>query len=135
MRSLYGQGFEFENIAASGLAGGDGAGGKFDYRMSAEGSGDAARPDISANLYDAPIAIKINEVERDLHSEGMYGFAGDDPEPFAWLQIAAAEEPFIAAGSGIGDLDRTADFSLTSAVANAQEPGWARFLRGKETPP
>jgi len=128
-------GFELEDVAALGLAGSDRAGWQLDDRVRAESARDAAGSDIASDLDHPAIPVEIDQIEGELHGKGVDGFAGDDPQAFAGLKAGAAEKTSITAGSGIGDLDARADFSLTSDVANAQEPGRAGFLRGKEAPP
>ena len=62
-----------------------------------------------ADLAHTQSAIEIDEVDWKLHSDGMHGFAWDDPQSGSWLEASAAEQAFVAPGAGTGDLDARTD--------------------------
>jgi hypothetical protein len=54
----------------------------------------------------------------------MNAFTGNNPETMSWLQPPMFQQPRIALGAGIGDVDRIAKHSTARHVANVkfQEP-------------
>ena len=51
------------------------------------------------------LAIKIDEVDRELHPERVYRFARDNPQSLACGKSAAAQETFGSFGAAAGDLN------------------------------
>ena len=70
---------ELEGIPGTGLGTANCAGRKFEDGVRGKTDGNAPRWYAFTHLLDYMLAIKINEVDRKLHKEGMDRFAGNDP--------------------------------------------------------
>jgi hypothetical protein len=121
-------------VAWLGLCGFNYASGELEDRVGAEAAGDAAGADSSADLYYAVLPVQIDEVERELHGEGVDSLAGYDPEAFAGAEAGAAKEALVAAGGGVGHLDPVANFSLARGVEDPHEFERAGHLLRKQVP-
>ena len=53
-------------------------------------------------LADALLLIQVDQIDRKPHEEGVDGFAGDDPESVAGVELLVTEESDVALGAGIG---------------------------------
>lgn len=129
-----GQAVELEDVAALSTAGGDYASGKLNNGMGTERAGDASGADGLTDLDDAVFAIEIDEIDGELHGEGVDGFAGDDPEALAGAQAGAAEQAFAAARGGAGKFYVVANLGVAGGVADVKKPWRIRRLFGEQTP-
>jgi hypothetical protein len=65
------------------------------------------------------LAVQINEVDGELHSEGVDGLTGDDPQALPWRKPLAAKQAFPALGAFIGDFRTSGKHSLAREVRDA----------------
>ena len=76
----------------------------------------APRRDIGPDFLDAPISIQVDEIDGELHAEGMDSFAWNDPKAFAAVQVLMIEKTPASARSSICDGDGVAQLSVAGTV-------------------
>ncbi len=74
-----------------------------------------------ANLAHSLLLVEINEVDRELHEEGMNGFAGYDPQTLPRLQPLVFEQSDAALGAGIGGVRRVGKHGVAGEIANEDQ--------------
>jgi hypothetical protein len=94
--------------------------------MSGEASGETPGRDIASQLFDSLPAVNVNEVDGELHPEGVDRFAGHDPKASAWRQALAPEEALASFGTRVGLLEAGGEHGFAGEVCHAQKVfrGW-----------
>ena len=86
--------YDLQNVATLGLSFPDGAGGEFENGMRREAGGQSPGRNGFPRLFHAVLSIKIDQVDGELHEEGVDGLAWDDPHPFPWTKAFATQQTF-----------------------------------------
>jgi len=74
-----------------------------------------------AHFADAALLVDEDEVDRELHEEGVNRQAGDDPEAFAFLETGMLEQTDVALTAGVGDRDGIAQQGAAGLVTHVDE--------------
>jgi len=71
---------------------------------------------IVADFYDSVAAVQIDEIDRELHAEGVYGFTGDYPQTFARRKPLAPQQTPSTRCAFVGDYHVAGEQGLASDV-------------------
>lgn len=96
----------------------NGSAGEFDNRMRRKACGETPCTDVAANLFDAVLTIKVDEIDGKLHKEGVNGFAGNDPHAFSAPQAFFSEKAFGALRTRTRNLRVFGNHRVAGKVAN-----------------
>jgi hypothetical protein len=87
---------------------------------------------MASRLDDVALSIKIDKVDGKLHSEGVDGLAGNNPEPLPRLESRTAEQTLPAPLTTVGNFDSIGNLNLAREIGYAQSDLCpARRLRQK----
>jgi hypothetical protein len=69
---------------------------------------------VTPCLDDTIAPIEIDEIDGELHAEGVHSFARHNPEALTTSQSGPAQQAFPAALAAVCQLDSVSDFGLAS---------------------
>jgi hypothetical protein len=72
------------------------------------------------DFFHSLVPVQINQVDRELHAEGMNRFAGNDPQSFSGGEHLATQQTLSTLGAVIGHVYTMRKFSLPSQIRDAQ---------------
>ncbi|HVJ07460.1 MAG TPA: hypothetical protein VM554_03695 [Acidisarcina sp.] len=87
------------------------------------------RSHIASDFFYPLVAIEIDEVDREAHCEGMYGFAGDDPQTLTREETLAPQQALSTLCAAIGYDYTAGKFGVTGDIADPQTEIGLRFAR------
>lgn len=87
---------KFELVSPSGLRPADRARGKLEHRVRGETGRQPPRRHIAPDLFHSYVAVQVNEIDGELHAEGVYSFAGEDPQTFSGPKPLTAQQTLSA---------------------------------------
>ncbi len=78
--------------------------------------------------------IDVNQIDREFHEKSVDAFARYDPETFSWPKLFVLQQADGSLFTGIGKIDRIADYNTACHVTEAIlhrlfDPVIGRFLR------
>jgi hypothetical protein len=73
-----------------------------------------------SGLLHSLIAIQINEINREFHSEGMNTFARNDPEAFSRRKDLASQKTFSAFSALVSYIYAVGEFRLPRQICDPQ---------------
>ena len=111
-----GRGKNLQRVAALRLGSADRSRGEF--KNGVRGKADRKPPGRNAFAYlaDSVVAIDVNEIDGELHEEGMNGLAGDDPEASAGFEAHSAEKAPVALRPAVCDFERSRERCAAGAI-------------------
>ena len=65
------------------------------------------------------ISVKVHEIDRELHEEGMNRLAGGDPQSFTWRETVMLEQAGTALGAGVGHFRPGGQHGIAGLIADA----------------
>jgi hypothetical protein len=102
--------------------------------MRGETGRQAPRAHVGAQFPDAVVAIQKDEVDGELHEEGVYRLTGNDPQAFSASESLAAKQAFVTPEPGVRDFKRTSQKGAARFVCDLKPNiGEGLFSRGHET--
>ena len=83
-----------------------------------------------ADLPDSVPAIQIDQVNGELHEEGVYGFTGEDPQAFSGSQPRAPQQALATPGTAVGHFQAGGKHSMAGEICDLQAGlrGWRAAL-------
>jgi len=90
--------------------------GEFKKWSARKGRQKAAREERFRVPADSVVAIDVNEIDGELHEEGMNGFAGNDPEASAGFEAHSAEKAPVALRPAVCDFERSRERCAAGAI-------------------
>jgi len=107
---------EFEQVSGLCLRVADGSRDKLEHRVREETGRQAPRRHFAAQLPDSILAVQIDEVDRELHEEGVHGFTGEDPQTLTGREPRAPQQALTAPGAAVGDFQAGGKHRVASEV-------------------
>ena len=74
------------------------------------------RRHFAHKLPDSLLAVEIDEVDGEAHPEGVYGFAGHDPQPLPASETLAPKQTLIALWTAIGYFHASSEYRIARQV-------------------
>src|SRR5258705_8988902 len=84
----------------------------------------APRLHIAPDLLYFFLTVEIDEVDRELHAEGVDGLTGNDPKTFSGRKVAASEQTFSARCAIVGNLQTISELGLPGEIHNFHPGVW-----------
>jgi hypothetical protein len=78
------------------------------------------------DLPDTLLPIQVDEIDRELHSEGMYTFARNDPQTFSRRKRLTIEKTSSSFRAVVSYTCAVGQFRLSSKIGNPKRHGWFR---------
>jgi hypothetical protein len=75
---------------------------------------------IAADFYYSVTAVQIDEVDWELHAEGVHGFTGEYPQTFARRKPLAPQQTLSTLCAFVGDFHVAGEQRLASEVRDPQ---------------
>jgi hypothetical protein len=107
---------------------------QLDYRIRPKSSGEAPWRDRVLTLDDPAVAAHEDDIDRELHEEGMDGVAGGNQHRIALFEGRAAKKAFPAGRRVKGPDDTTGDDRPVPRVLEDAGGPWVLNQRKKEVP-
>lgn len=85
---------------------------RFDDCLCAPAAPALAWRDVLINAHDGAVAVEPDEIERELHREGVHGPGSREEQPVARRERPGTEQPAQSAAEGSGAVDHPALWSL-----------------------
>jgi hypothetical protein len=79
---------------------------------------------IAPDLLYFFLAVKIDEVDRELHADGVDGLTGKDPKTFSGKKLAASKQTFSARCAIVGNLHASSELGLPGEIYDFQPGVW-----------
>ena len=94
--------------------------------MGGEACGETPGGYLAPHFFDSLPAVNVDEVDGELHPEGVDRFAGHDPKASAWRQALAPEKSLASFGARVCLLEAGCEHSFAGKVCHSQKVfrGW-----------
>lgn len=99
---------------------------KFEDRMRTKTPRQPPRGYRTHKFPDPLLAVKIDEVDRKAHPEGVHGFAWNDPQSLSGGEAIASKQPLVALRAAVCHFHTGGNDGVACQIANSNE----RILRG-----
>jgi hypothetical protein len=120
-------GKQLQHISTLGVRVADSSRGQFKNRICGEAERHPPWAHIASEFLHPILAIQIDQVDRELHTEGVDCFTRDNPETFSGGKMSAPEQPLPARCSLVGHLHRTSQECLAVRVVDFKAEIWLHF--------
>lgn len=93
---------------------------EFEHRVRGETGRQPPRTHAAPDLFHSQFAVKVNEVDGELHAEGVDGFAGPDPQAFSRPEFLASQQTLPALRAVIRNLHGMGEHRLAGEVRDPE---------------
>lgn len=84
--------------------------------MGGKTSGELPGCHVLTDFLHKPVAVEIDEIDREAHAHGVDRLAGNNPKPLAGREALTAEQTSSAGGAAVRYVDAARQFRLPGDV-------------------